>query len=66
MDSALKRILVTGGNQGIGFALSAQLVHDHNCFVYLTARDVARGTTAAAEINKKAGQDRAHFVQLDV
>jgi len=50
--------LITGANKGIGFETARQLV-DLGHVVYLGARDVARGTRAAARIG-------ARFVQLDV
>ncbi len=45
-----KSILVTGGNQGIGFALCKQLAVEHNCHVYLTARNPERGEAAVSKI----------------
>ena len=36
----LKRVIVTGGNAGIGFALCKQLVSEDGCFVYLGARNL--------------------------
>jgi NAD(P)-dependent dehydrogenase (short-subunit alcohol dehydrogenase family) len=50
--------LISGANRGIGFETARQLLeqgHD----VYIGARDVARGESAAAAIG-------AHFVHLDV
>lgn len=50
--------LISGANKGIGFETAKQLVelgHD----VYIGARDVERGESAAAELG-------ARFVQLDV
>eukprot|EP00558_Chaetoceros_sp_UNC1202_P002261 CAMPEP_0197261146 /NCGR_PEP_ID=MMETSP1429-20130617/84396_1 /TAXON_ID=49237 /ORGANISM="Chaetoceros sp., Strain UNC1202" /LENGTH=274 /DNA_ID=CAMNT_0042725403 /DNA_START=18 /DNA_END=842 /DNA_ORIENTATION=+ len=45
------RVLVTGGNQGIGFALCKQLAIEHNCHVHLTARTPEKGLAAVAKIN---------------
>ena len=45
-----RSILVTGGNQGIGFAVCKQLAIEHNCHVYLTARNPERGQAAASKI----------------
>mmetsp|Transcript_7211 Transcript_7211/g.12941 ORF Transcript_7211/g.12941 Transcript_7211/m.12941 type:complete len:277 (-) Transcript_7211:123-953(-) len=45
------RVLVTGGNQGIGFALCKQLAIEKNCHVYLTARTPEKGIAAVSEIN---------------
>jgi len=46
----MKNVLVTGGNQGIGYALCKQLVIEHNCHVFLTARNAERGEAAASKI----------------
>lgn len=45
-----QRILVTGGNAGIGFALCKQLTYDHGCHVYLGSRSMEKGTAAAKTI----------------
>jgi len=47
----MRNILVTGGNQGIGFSLCKQLAVEHNCNVYLTARNPERGQTAVSKIS---------------
>lgn len=59
----MRNILVTGGNQGIGFALSKQLAVDHNCHVFLTARNIERGETAASKIMDAGGS--VDFIPLD-
>ena len=46
----MKNVLVTGGNQGIGYALCKQLAIEHNCHVYLTARNPERGQAAVSKI----------------
>jgi len=54
----MSTILVTGGNRGLGFETSRQLIafgHD----VWLSARDELRGKAAASQLG-------ARFVQLDV
>jgi NAD(P)-dependent dehydrogenase (short-subunit alcohol dehydrogenase family) len=43
---------VTGGNKGIGYAITAGLCDRFNGTVYLTARDEARGREAVAKLNK--------------
>lgn len=49
------RVLVTGGNKGIGRALCRQLAADHGFYVLLGSRDAQRG-----------GESRSGFVpQLD-
>ena len=61
---ALARIaLVTGANKGIGRAVARRL-GELEMTVYVAARDVERGSRAAAEI-AAAGAD-SRFVQLDV
>ena len=60
----MRSILVTGGNQGIGYALCKQLATKHNCHVYLTARNADRGNEAVSNIRKLGGS--ADFIQLDV
>ena len=60
----MRSILVTGGNQGIGYALCKQLATEHNCHVYLTARNTDRGNEAVSNIRKLGGS--ADFIQLDV
>ncbi len=64
------RILVTGGNTGIGFALSKQLAMEHNCHVYLAARDHTKGQNAVSQIqslierNKSEGS--VQYIAMDV
>lgn len=43
---------VTGGNKGIGYAIVKGLCEKFHGIVYLTARDVARGQEAVAQLNK--------------
>lgn len=66
----MKSILVTGGNQGIGFALCKQLAIDYNCHVFLTARNAERGRAAASQIsqlisNTPSCTGSVDFVPLD-
>ncbi|KAL7544309.1 hypothetical protein ACHAWF_007692 [Thalassiosira exigua] len=61
----MDRILVTGANQGIGLALTKQLVADHGCYVYLGARDAARGAEAVEEVKATAGTS-VELVTVDV
>ncbi|KZV64898.1 NAD-P-binding protein [Peniophora sp. CONT] len=62
-----KVMLVTGGNAGIGRAVSEVLV-ERDARVYVAARDVARGTEAVAAIRAETGKDEDHvrFLQLDL
>ena len=47
---ALRRVLVTGGNKGIGRALCRQLAADHGFHVMLGSRDSKRGEEAVKSI----------------
>jgi NAD(P)-dependent dehydrogenase (short-subunit alcohol dehydrogenase family) len=51
-------VLITGGNKGLGYETARQLIAKGNT-VYIGARDIERGTTAATALG-------ARFVQLDV
>lgn len=44
------KVLVTGGNQGIGYALCKQLAVEHGCHVLLSARSAAKGKDAVSSI----------------
>ncbi|XP_056621433.1 carbonyl reductase [NADPH] 1 [Triplophysa dalaica] len=59
-----KVALVTGANKGIGFAIVRALCKQYAGDVYLTARDVGRGT-AAVESLKKEGLSPI-FHQMDI
>ena len=50
IGSNLKRVLVTGGNQGIGFALTKKLITEHGCHVYMGARNMDRGNAAIEKL----------------
>ena len=43
-----KRILITGGNSGIGLALCRQLAVEHGCHVLMGSRDTGRGEAAVS------------------
>ena len=45
-DHTGKRVLVTGGNSGIGRALCRQLAVEEGCSVLLGSRSEARGVAA--------------------
>jgi len=61
-----QRILVTGGNSGIGLALCLQLATEHGCHVYLGSRSVERGTAAVDSIKKENPSALVELVQVDV
>jgi len=61
-NNSLKKILVTGGNSGIGLALCKKLVAD-GCYVYLGSRDKTRGEAAVKEVENP---DKCELVVIDV
>lgn len=68
MALAAPRVLVTGGNKGIGRALCKQLVRDHGFSVFLGSRDESRGEQAIKTIIQEAPEceDRLRLLPLDV
>jgi NAD(P)-dependent dehydrogenase (short-subunit alcohol dehydrogenase family) len=61
---AMRRILVTGANKGIGLAIAQAILTEHDdTFVFLGSRDETRGHAAAAELAKK---ERVAAITLDV
>jgi carbonyl reductase 1 len=46
----LKHVFVSGGNSGIGLALTAQLVSEENCFVFMGTRSAWKGVDAIKEL----------------
>lgn len=70
MTSPMKRILVTGGNKGIGKAICARLLSEwNNTFVILSARDETRGLQAVQDLIRELGddssRDRIEFLLMD-
>ena len=59
-----KKILVTGGNSGIGFALCRQLVLEHGCHVFLGSRSRQRGEEAVASIRALIPAQHSGSVEL--
>lgn len=65
----MRRILVTGGNKGIGLAIVTRILREHDdTFVFLGSRDSGRGQAARDELakNEPAWRDRLEPVELDV
>ena len=51
MAAALRKVLVTGANKGIGKRIATKILTDiDDSFVYLGARDAGRGAAAVADI----------------
>jgi carbonyl reductase 1 len=62
-----QRVLVTGGNSGIGLALCRQLATEHGCHVLMGSRDTARGEAAVASLDLPADcAGRVELVTIDV
>jgi len=64
----MQRILVTGGNAGIGKALCKQLASENGCFVYMTSRSPERGAEALASIIAEAPacEGKIEVIKMDV
>lgn len=60
----MKKALITGANKSIGFEAARQLLQK-GYYVYLGARDVARGTEAVAQL-KGEGLNNVELLQIDV
>ncbi|KAH1014860.1 hypothetical protein HUJ05_012675 [Dendroctonus ponderosae] len=65
MASTRKVAVVTGSNKGIGFAIVKGLCEKYNGDVYLTSRDIKRGT-AAVEALKQLGFPMLGYVDTDM
>ena len=65
---SVKKILVTGGNAGIGFALCKQLAVENGCHVFLGSRSPERGKEAVSKIQSalKENQGSVELVTIDV
>lgn len=64
------KVLVTGGNQGIGYALCKQLALEHDCHVLLSARSQQKGLDAVSKIETAIGTKQGckgsvDFLELD-
>jgi len=67
VEANLKRVLVTGGNAGIGKALVQQLASENDCHVYMGVRSLERGANALQEILGEAAacEGKIEVVQID-
>ena len=68
MTTSRPVVLVTGANQGIGFATVKLLAKTNQYTVILGSRDIEKGNTARKEIidSEKVDAEYIHTVQLDV
>ena len=42
-NTPARKVLVTGGNSGIGYALCKQLILENDCYVFMGTRSQERG-----------------------
>lgn len=63
---SLRKVLVTGANTGIGFALCKQLVKEHDCHVFLGSRSEERGREAVSDILAETPSASIELVVIDV
>jgi carbonyl reductase 1 len=64
LNTMVKRILVTGGNKGIGLAVCERLLTEwKDTYVLLGSRDAKRGETAVQSIMDKFGNDVANRIE---
>jgi NAD(P)-dependent dehydrogenase (short-subunit alcohol dehydrogenase family) len=64
----MRKVLVTGGNKGIGYAICLSLLRDHpDVSVILGSRDAARGQEAVERLRSQvpSAQGRVECVMLD-
>src|SRR6202000_3352845 len=60
----MKKVLITGANKSIGFETARQLLQK-GYFIYLGARDLAKGKEAADKL-KAEGLTNVEAIQIDV
>ena len=68
MAAALRKVLVTGANKGIGKRIATRILTDiDDSFVYLGARDAGRGAAAVADIlaEHPEAEGRLELLELD-
>ena len=52
VEAITRRVIVTGGNPGIGYALCKLLITEHDCYVYMGSRSLERGNAAIEQLIK--------------
>lgn len=65
MTSCTRVAVVTGGNKGIGFAITRDLCRKFSGDVVLTARDEARGRAAVQQLQAEGLSPRFHQLDID-
>ena len=67
-SNQLKKVVVTGGNTGIGYAICKLCVEKHDCYVYMGSRDEAKGKAAIEQMNKEcpATVGKIEVLKVDV
>ncbi|KAM8816956.1 carbonyl reductase [NADPH] 1 [Rhynchonycteris naso] len=65
MSSCSRVALVTGGNKGIGFAITRELCRQFSGDVMLTARDETRGQAAVQKLQAEGLTPRFHQLDID-
>src|SRR5262245_42749601 len=63
-DLSNRSALVTGATSGIGFSTARRLAA-RGMTVIVTGRDLRRGTEAANELRRAAGNERVEFLRVD-
>ncbi|KAH8897669.1 short-chain dehydrogenase [Thozetella sp. PMI_491] len=66
MDRLKGLVLITGANQGIGFALATQLAQTGNYHVLLGARDPAKGNAAISKLQSEIGIGESNFTMVPI
>jgi len=64
-DPSKTSVLITGANQGIGFA-AASMLAQKGCHVYIVCRNEARGNEAVASIRNLSNNPNIHLLVGDV
>ena len=64
-QSNMKKVLVTGGNRGIGKAIAQQLLTENNA-VIITVRKETTGKAVVEELKNTTGNSNIQFIQGDL